>query len=254
MSYNFDGNEYYMDGTYTSQYNSQGFSIVAWIYVAAAEWAKSGQRIGVSFGNDPATSYDNTLRLVMNPVTTDEISATARDTGDGFARDPFTDGLFDDKWVPVVGVFTSNTSRTVYIGDEPGASNTNEKLVGTALDAIRIGAAPNGYSNWRGLLAEVTLFNKALAGSELTDLYTENAGVYSGPPPPTVAPNNVIAYYPLNYNNATQTNDATGSAADASGDLTVTNAVYSSDHPTILTPNDVTLTDVLSVLDGSPIQ
>jgi hypothetical protein len=89
-----------------------------------------------------------------------------------------------------------------------------------------------GGNDLDGLLAELACWDIALNATQITDYLAGTAA-------PLIAASDLIGYWPLSANNATQSN----LGVDTGGDLTVTGATYSSDHPTIssggttITPN-----------------
>ena len=233
MSYDFAANSRYMQGPITTQRNSVGLSIVMWVNCTAAQWASTSQQYGAWIANDATSSNDNSLRLTKTNGAADRVSATGRTSSDGSASETFADTTWDALWVPVIGTFTNDSLRNVYIGSTTAiGTNTSTKAVGSALDTIRIGSAANGFSNFGGLIAEVAFYDKVLSDAEINSFRT---GAETGPAPNTIATANCFAYYPLDTDSATQTNEG----SDATGDLTVTNAVYSADHPTITASSSI---------------
>lgn len=233
MSYDFDASSRYMQGSLTTQRDSEGLSIVAWIKCTAAQWASTSQTYCAVIGEDLTTTYDNSQFLTKTNGAADRVTASSQTTTTQNAAHSFTDGTYDSIWVCVTATFTSDTRRDVYIESTSNtASNTGTRAVGTALDTIRIGSSASGYSNFLGLIAEVAFYDKVLSASEINSLQT---GAGTGPAPNTVATANCFAYYPMDYNNSTQTNEG----SDATGDLTVTGAVYSSDHPIITSSSSI---------------
>jgi hypothetical protein len=80
----------------------------------------------------------------------------------------------------------------------------------------------DGGNDYTGLIAEVAIWNKALADAEITSYM-------SGEAASTIAAANLIGYWPLSADNATQSNEG----LDAGGDLSVSGATFDADHPTI---------------------
>jgi hypothetical protein len=79
-----------------------------------------------------------------------------------------------------------------------------------------------GAQDYAGLMAEVAIWNTALNSSQITS-YLAGTGASQ------IQSANLIGYWPLSASNTTQSNDG----VDTGGDLAVTGAVFSSDHPTI---------------------
>lgn len=227
MSYQFVANGVYMQGSTTSQYDSEGATIAMWVKRTAAQWALTSQGYGVIFGADTTTDFDNSIRIGCNVGAADTAYATARDTADNSANEAHPDTTYDDTWVVVCGTFTSNTRRDVYVEDYANTGTaTTSRTVGAALDTIRVGASVNGFTQFEGLIGPIGIWNKVLSEAEINSL---QSAAETGPRFDTIGAANLIAYYLMDTDNATETNLGT----DATGDLTHTSRDYQADHPTI---------------------
>ena len=161
---------------------------------------------------------------ILTSSTADRFNARVEVTA-GFSSAIFTGsaGEQDRVWVAIVGVFTSNTSRDIYvdvIGDK--GFNTTSRAMSTALDHITVGTSPTLAADFAGFLAEAAIWDVALSTEDITSYL--NGECASG-----IDSSNLIGYYPLDTSNSTQTNEG----VDASGNLTVTNATFAADHPII---------------------
>jgi len=105
------------------------------------------------------------------------------------------------------GVFTSNTSRTVFLNGGNSATNTNT-IAPSGVNAIDIGFRPNaGVAGllFDGKLAEVGIWNTALTAAEI-------ASLAKGMTCDKIRPQNLVFYAPL-----------VRDIADQKGGLTITN-------------------------------
>ncbi len=143
-------------------------------------------------------------------------------------------GEYDNTWVPWVGVFTSNTSRDIYV---ELITNTDgeptSRVMSTTLDFIRIGEAPNGGGGFDDKIAECAIWDVALSTTDITSYLNGTCAA-------EIDAANLIGYWPMDTDNSTQSNEG----LDAGGDLTVTIATFVTgpeDHPTITCGGATTL-------------
>jgi len=227
MSYDFNASQRYIDGTFTSQYDSEGITLAIWMKLAAAEWGNTAQKVMLKFG-EGLSEGNQLLMLTHTDSAADRVTATSRSTSNGNANNTLQVD-HDDIWQLFIGTFESDTVRRSLAQDSSDqASNTSsDKAVGTALDSIRLGAGTTGSSNVDGLMAEAAIWDKALSNAEKDTIWiSEGKGnAFDG-----IAASNLIGYWPLLVDQSTHANLGT----DASGTLTVNNAVFSSDHPIIV--------------------
>lgn len=215
MSYSFDGTGDYLTGSFTSTY-ADPVTLACWFKVTTHPVALDCL---VALGN--SSSSQNDSYMLQTGSADDAWRATSRTTGDSSAE--VTSLNRDATWTAMVGVFTSNTLRDLYVGAIGNtAQSTDIRNVADVLQYLSVGHNLASGQNYTGLLAEVAIWNKALDTSEITSYLGGTAA--SG-----IGAANLIGYWPLSASNATQANLGT----DAGGDLTVTNATYSADHPTI---------------------
>lgn len=215
MSYSFDGANDSLSGSFTSTY-ADPVTLACFVKLTTHPVAVD---TFVCLGNS-ASSFDDSYRIETGSAD-DAWRATSRTTGDSQAE--ITAFNRDGLWTPVVGVFTSSTLRDLYVAAIGNtAQNTTTRTVADVLQYLRVGEDLSGGRDFAGKLAEIAIWNKALDSSEITAYLGGTAA--SG-----IGAANLIGYWPLSASNATQANLGT----DAGGDLTVTNATYSADHPTI---------------------
>lgn len=95
-------------------------------------------------------------------------------------------------WRHAAGVFTSTTSRTVYLDGTTTATNTTSVSDPTSLDNLTIGARRNSsiVNYFTGSIAEVGIWNVALAADEI-------ASLADGMTCDKIRPQNLVFYAPL---------------------------------------------------------
>lgn len=174
----------------------------------------------LSTATTPVVAAPLTIACWFYPdnITTDGIIVAVGDTGGSFSRfsvmlrgtvagDPLEAGAFQpggtggqartavayqqQVWQHAAGVFTSDTSRTVYLNGGNAATNTASSPP-SSLDYIAVGARFN--SSWgnffAGRVADVGIWNVALNASEITSLS-------KGLPCDMVRPMSLVFYSPL---------------------------------------------------------
>ena len=109
-----------------------------------------------------------------------------------FAEAQSTTSYSANTWHHVCAVFSSNTSRTVYLDGAGSATNTTS-LTPTLIDIVTLAAARksglvDNYLN--GSLAEVAIWNAALTEPEVKSLS-------AGMSPKLVRPQSLVLYVPL---------------------------------------------------------
>ena len=230
MSYGtFSNSNHLVSGTFSSTFDWP-ITIVAWIKRTGAEWAGGIQAYVVQFADDTGVDTDN--GAAIHTPATDNIRARAfRDSSGSAAADhAFTTDAYDDLWVPLIGKFTGDASRQVYIKDsaDTGSENTGDGTLTNLMDSLCVGVdASLGANAFNGLIAEVAIFSKALTDAEIDKLWTS---ANTGPRPNTVASSDCIAYWSLDTDQTTHVDESGNSGPS----LTEASAVaFDSDHPTI---------------------
>jgi len=232
MSYNLQANNRSINGTFGAPILIPA-SIVCWMKLSAIDWALTSQRYVVTLSEDIA-SVNPSLRMSQVNADSDRVSATTRGASgnDRNAHLSFTPNAYDDIWVPVIAVFSADNRRTIYIENSSNSNvNTVDDPVGVLIDTIRIGASAAGFSNARGLIAEVAIFDKELTTAEIDMLQT---GPGAGVQPYTIAPNDCIGYWSLSTDQLDHPSEAPIGPI-----ITVVNGVYTVDHPLIQSSSNV---------------
>jgi len=100
----------------------------------------------------------------------------------------------EDQWNHVAAIFTSSTSRAVFVNGGNKGTNSDSVAVGHNPDLTGIGCyvriGDQDWFEWNGRIAEVGFWNVALTDEEVAVL----AKGYS---PLFVRPQNLVAYWPL---------------------------------------------------------
>lgn len=221
MSYSFDGSNDTLTGTLTSTYDAP-ITMACWF-----KWGGGGAGAHpsaidcmVHLGNSSSSSVDSYILRTQTTVNRFEIFA---DGSGGNESTSLAKTIAADTWTPFIGVVTSHTVRDLYVADATASEAVGADGVSALVQYIRLGENLAAANDFYGLLAEVAIWNKALSAGEI-------ASYLAGNDPSGIAAANLIGYWPLSSDNATQGNQG----VDAGGDLSVTSAVYSSDHPTII--------------------
>ncbi len=163
-------------------------TLAAWCNVDTANAATSSQYF-LSVGDVSSTDYMGIGYL--GPSGAQPALAGYYD-GTGTVSAQSTANMSYDTWHHVVGIFTSSSSRTVYL--DGGNSNTEStaKAAVTPLDRISIGCSadstPYGYID--GRVAECAIWDAALDASEI-------AALADGISPESIRPGNLEFYAPL---------------------------------------------------------
>lgn len=232
MSYLFDGVDDRMAGTFTSTY-ADPVTIACFVKVTA-------HPIDIDYllavGNNQTVS-DQSYRL-STPAVDNQWAAIARTTSEGPAIVTLN---IDGVWAGLVGVFSSNTLRDLYVQTLSNtAQNITNLAVADVLKYISVGSNFNTFANFNGRIAECAIWNIALNSTQITSYLAGTAAS-------TIAAANLIGYWPMSSSAAPQANLGT----DADGDLTVTGAVFSADHPTITSAPVVTDVDTDESITGT---
>lgn len=248
MSYQGGSDGDYISGSFSSPIYDYPITVVMWVKKTAAQWAGTTANYALTFydGTNP-TNDKNSIRLIGNNSQADSFEAQSVDNTPAYNGDRFvfSDGSYDDIWVCVGGVFTSDTLREAFVEGIGNGGATQSRSLTNLLDGLKIGGDGKAETDtWNGLLAEVAIFNVALSDSQMLEFQTS---AETGPNPSTVDPTNCIGYWPLSVSQATH--------ADQSGNggptLTVQSGMpYSSDHPNISNPVSETVTQSLVNLSG----
>lgn len=191
MAYDFNG---------TSQYLNVASAPVVGVPLTLACWFNSDSAttnqtiLGISANiagtSTPATWFR--IRLA-GAVAGDPIQADAALTPT-FAIASSSSGYTTGSWQHACGVFSSNTSRTIYLDGANSSTNTTS-VTPTGLNGVQIGGIYADDSNsivtyTDGRIAEVGIWNAALTAAEI-------ASLAKGMTCDKVRPQNLVFYAPL---------------------------------------------------------
>lgn len=180
----FDGTNDSLSGTFTSTYGVP-LTLACWFKVTTHPAAEDSI-ISVA---ETSTVQDHTYRL-RTSSSDDNWAAVARTTGDASAN---IGGVnVDATWASWIGVFTTTTSRDVYLN----ANTTNETTSRSvnAVDVLRFGEEEGGAEDYAGRVAECAVWDVALSAGDIvlyrtaTTAPTFSAGPTLGTPTDTTLP------------------------------------------------------------------
>lgn len=167
-------------------------------------------------------------RLFLYLVSASDAVAISINNGAGSAGAVATSSYSQNTWHHACGIWTSSTSRAVYM--DGGSKNTNTVSVTfpTGIDTASIGMLRDSSpsSPFNGMLAEVSIWNIDLTDAEVTIL----ALGYS---PLLVRPQNLITYWPIIGRTSPEIDIVGGF------DLTLNNAPAVAEHPRVSYPTQL---------------
>lgn len=226
MSYDQLWGTNYFQATITAM--TYPLTIVVWIKKSESQWDAGGADYVLNL-SDNFTDDDQQIRIYSGGH---DVTGVWTTTGTASSGMDFTDDIYNDVWVPVISLYTSNVSKRIYIEDSSSAGNLNTQDRDiSGLDSFRLGRLMASFGGFEGKIAEVSIWDDALDTSEI-DLLNPTAG--EGPAAPTIDTSTsgatCVGYWPLDYDSATQTDES----GQANGSfIEVGTTVYDSDHPTI---------------------
>ncbi len=145
----------------TPAITSYPFTISAWVRPDRVNIVQGIVAIGRS------TTNNIYYGLMMNSTT---FQAVARNTTSRTANG--TIAAQAGKWYHVVGVFSSPTSRTIYVNGVQWATNTVSVTLNTISQQRTVGKLPGTATNrFSGAIDEVRIYNRALSATEIQNLY-----------------------------------------------------------------------------------
>lgn len=169
-------------------YLSTASALVSTTPLTFACWykpASMGTQSLVSIGSTATADYFTMF------LSSAKMTAQVGTNGAGSQHASSAASLVAGNWYHCVAVFTSATSRTVYLNNV-SALNTSSRVPGT-LNITTIGSlfAGSGASNLtNGVISYPTIWNIALSATDVTNLYNGGAGVK----PDTIQSGNVVSF------------------------------------------------------------
>jgi len=208
MAYSFDGVDDYIEGA-TAPVTAVPLTMASWFRVNV-------DQVGVTIALDTAASNSQFQAYVRGSVGGTRVAAGSVESGTNSFASSST-SYTPSVWGHMAAVFTSATSRDIYLDGGPIESNATSSTP-TGINRVRIGArfSTSLGSFFSGLIAETAIWNAALTGSEI-------ASLAKGISPRRIRPGSLRFYAPL----VREAIDIVGGVA-----LTVNGAV-AADHPRI---------------------
>lgn len=217
MSYLFNSGTDIIRGSFNSTY-AKPITIAAFVKVTSHPLAISGF---AAIGNQDSDNSDSFL--IGTRATVDQWRAHAQAADDTTNTVSYTINI-DGVWAGIIGKLTTNSSRDIYVQALANTAHASAlKAISDTLKYVAIGDNLQGTQEFPGLVAEVAMWNMTLADGDITDYM--NGVAASG-----IQAANLIGYWSLNSDTGATVPNA---GIDAGGTLTVTNATFDSDHPTI---------------------
>jgi len=200
-------------------------TLSAWVY--AVNVTGTNRIFGLTYGSGAATGQDGWL--IGYAATTGYPHAVIGD-GTNSNQSNHTTGVTTSAWNHVLGLFTSTTSRTVYLNGVAAAAQTTSRTPSTP-DRIAVGVQirqDDSIASWGPAIyvADAAIWNVALTDAEILQLSL-------GYSPLFVRPASLVAYYPLIRG------DASGDCPDYVGDLKLVEqgTVSVQTHPRVFYPS-----------------
>lgn len=171
------------------------FSMLIWVNPASGAMTANGWAVAAG---ESGTAGDELGIQFAGADTGDPVMAVARAANSGdftCAVSPIVQGA----WKPALAVFTSTTSRTIYYDGKTQTSTASRAPEWWKFDRFLIGERPSsGASRFNGDVAMCCVWGAALTAEDYAALLT-------AADPTTVKTANVIEYWPLTTQAATQT-------------------------------------------------
>jgi hypothetical protein len=168
MAYNFNGTSHYMfasvDGSFPSTpITSLPFTMSCWFRTPSAP--RSTSRVLLEIGSSGSSGY----RLVI-PANQTFIRANHFVSGTAQTADTATNSIVANTWIHCAGVFSSNSSRSVFISTASSATNTQTiSAANPSSFSIAVSTAFN-VNYFDGDIADIGVWNTALDSNDIASL------------------------------------------------------------------------------------
>lgn len=231
MSYLVTGTNDYLSGTLASGPGTNGgyaLPITIGMYIAYTNHP-AAYGCCMQLGNTAASASDKLAVTLTSPDGGFAAQATDNAAASNNATYTLADpALYDSAditnaavWIPILCVWTSSTSRNIYVGTTAQtASNVTSRTVSSDLRLIRVGELLTGGSEAAIKASQVAIWKSALDS-------TARTAYMGGTSADQIDSANLLAYWSLD-SDASQT-----AGSDSVGALSITSATYSSDNPAI---------------------
>jgi len=183
-AYSFDGNDYLYKNPSTMFQNLPGLSVSAWVYptftTSSDYYLIIVSKLHSSWVNP---NYQFQLRVRLGSYKLFEWVVGQASTFKGISTAANTYG--NNAWVFLVGTYDGQTLR-IYMNGSLKSSDSfaSPGPTGNATSNLYIGDDADLYANfreWQGKIDQVGIWNRALTGDEVNQLYNSGNGlIYSG--------------------------------------------------------------------------
>lgn len=171
------------------------FTVVYWFYATDVTnihygWSASANIAG------------NVSYFFLGPrgdVSGDPIHAIADNEPSGTGIAATSSGYSANTWHHAAGVFSSSTSRSVYLDGGSKVTNTTSASP-DSINTMNVGAfyyTNTRFAGFGGRIAYLAMWNVALSDDEIADLGRKLNGVPCGVHPIRIRPESLVACYPL---------------------------------------------------------
>lgn len=205
MAYEFNNANSRFLSTASAPASGSPMTLACWVYPTATQNDRAAFSVSVNGG-----THRNVIQHNTGSFTGPQMAAVAAGgsaLGTTGSSSSYGGETPQDQWSHVAGVFTSSTSRTIYVGGISRATNTTDIGSQNTFTEVLIGARRNTTVglHYTGNLAECGVWNVALTEAEI-------ASLAKGMTCDKVRPQSLVFYAPL-----------VRSLQDVKGGLTITN-------------------------------
>ena len=145
----------------------------------------------------------DSYRFAIFTNTSDQLTLSAVDSGGNTDTSATTTSVITNTWFMGTGVFTSATSRTIYLNGTDATTGTTSRTPTTPTRILLFADYTGAVSvNCSGIIGEVAVWDAALTSSDVASLYTTAKASL-------IRPSNLQIYYPL-FRTATAIVNVTG--------------------------------------------
>jgi len=214
MARDFNGSTGYLENA-AALVTTQPLTLAGWYNTDAAATAQTVLAIDTNAGS---ARWQILLQSTgaVGAQSTSTANASVTSSGGSYST---------GTWEHIAGVFTSDTSRLVYLNGTAGTANTTSRAV-TGIDRTHIGVRYGGgtlASYFNGLLAELGIWNVALDAVEI-------AMLAKGVSPLFVRPASLVSYVPIYGRNSPEIDFKNA------GTLSLSGTANQAAHPRIIMP------------------
>ena len=205
-----------MSGTFNTPYT---VPLTMGCWIKYADHPESVDRILVLHKDANNDEYIS----LQSSGTADRLDARQSDSGgDSAAFHTSSVGEYNGVWVPLVITSETTSLWNIFVELITNTDDNSTSRDPGAIGEISVGDAPSGSGHWINNIAECAIWDGELSNANVTSFLGGTCAA-------DIDASNLRGYWSMDTDNSTQANEGT----DIGGDLTVTNAVFDADHPTI---------------------